>query len=54
MTANVQDLIGKISHQFMRVDTVRSGMSDATKVVIGTIGISTAMGVAIIVNHAMV
>lgn len=28
-------------------------MSDATKVVIGTIGISTAMGVVIIVNHAM-
>ena len=27
-------------------------MSDATKIVLGTIGISTAMGVAIIVNHA--
>ena len=28
-------------------------MSEATKIVLGTIGISTAMGVAIIVNHAL-
>lgn len=28
-------------------------MSDATKIVLGTIGISTVMGVAIIANHAL-
>ena len=45
--------VGKTSHYFMMLGTDGSVMSDATKIVLGTIAISTALGVAIIVNHAV-